>query len=143
MLYSFRSSCNDWLTLEPPEGLIREEFWQTKEDVESAVMGAYHTLAAMDAKLFKYGEMRGDLVKADNNIAGDERLIMEGTIYPDNSLCDWTDFYKVINYCNEVSVLCTRSSGQGQDIYRLPVEWLSLRSLFYTELKLFLPGTHI
>ena len=40
-------SCNEWLELEPPNGLIREEFWQTKEDVESAVMGAYHTFAAM------------------------------------------------------------------------------------------------
>jgi tetratricopeptide (TPR) repeat protein len=46
--------------------------------------------------------MRGDMVKADRNIGFNERQIMEGTIYPDNSLCDWTEFYKVINYCNEV-----------------------------------------
>ena len=23
--------CNNWLELEPPSGLTREEFWQTKE----------------------------------------------------------------------------------------------------------------
>jgi hypothetical protein len=102
LLVFIQISCNDWLTLEPPEGLIREEFWQTKEDVESAVMGAYHDMASIDDLLFKYGEMRGDLVKADNNISADERKIMEGTIYPDNSLCDWKKFYEVINYCNEV-----------------------------------------
>ena len=27
---------------------------------------------------------------------------MEGNIYPENYLCDWGQFYKVINYCNEV-----------------------------------------
>lgn len=95
-------SCNDWLELEPPDGLIREEFWQTKEDVESAVMGAYHTFAALDEVLFKYGEIRGDLVAGDYNQSSDERKIMEGTIYPENSLCNWADFYKMINYCNEV-----------------------------------------
>jgi len=95
-------SCSDWLELEPPNGLIREEFWQTKEDVESAVMGAYHTFAAMDEALFKYGEIRGDLVAGDNNQAVDERQIMEGTIYSENSMCNWSEFYKVINYCNEV-----------------------------------------
>ncbi len=95
-------SCNEWLELEPPNGLIREEFWQTKEDVESAVMGAYHTFAAMDDLLFKYGEIRGDLVAGDVNQSADERRIMEGTIYPDNGLCNWSEFYEVINYCNEV-----------------------------------------
>ncbi len=95
-------SCNDWLELEPPDGLVREEFWQTKEDVESAVMGAYHTFAAMNANLFKYGEIRGDLVAGDVNQSSDERKIMEGTIYPENGMCNWAEFYKVINYCNEV-----------------------------------------
>jgi hypothetical protein len=95
-------SCSNWLELEPPNGLIREEFWKTKEDVESAVMGAYHTFAAMDEMLFKYGEMRGDLVAGDVNQSADERRIMEGTIYSDNGLCNWSEFYKVINYCNEV-----------------------------------------
>ena len=27
---------------------------------------------------------------------------MESNIYPDNGLCNWENFYKVINYCNEV-----------------------------------------
>lgn len=95
-------SCNEWLELPPREGLIREEFWKTKEDVESVVMGAYSAFAGMDDKLFKFGEIRGDLLKSDYNQSGEERMIMEGSIYPDNGMNNWADFYKVINYCNEV-----------------------------------------
>jgi starch-binding outer membrane protein, SusD/RagB family len=95
-------SCNDWLELPPRNGLVREEFWQTKEDVEAVVMAAYFTFADMDDMLFKYGEMRGDLLKGDYSQSGGERMIMEGSIYPDNGMNNWQNFYKVINYCNEV-----------------------------------------
>lgn len=96
-------SCSDWMDLLPPEGLIREEFWKAKEDVEAVVMGAYDEFAQLDGVLFKYGEMRADMVVLDNNnTSEDDQKIMDGNIYPDNSLCDWKGFYKVINYCNEV-----------------------------------------
>ncbi len=95
-------SCNDWMDLVPPEGLIRQEFWKTKEDVKAVVMGAYETFSHMDAQLFKYGEIRGDMLKGDVNQSGDERKIMEGNIYPDNGMCNWKQFYTVIDYCNEI-----------------------------------------
>jgi hypothetical protein len=95
-------SCNDWMALTPPEGLIREEFWKTKEDVQAVLMGAYESFAQMDNLMFMYGEIRADLVKPDNNTGPSERSMMESNIYPDNYLCDWSSFYKVINYCNEV-----------------------------------------
>ena len=95
-------SCSKWLDLEPPQGLIRDEFWHTKEDVKTVLMGAYDTFRDMDGRLFKYGEIRADMVTWDVNVPQDERKIIEGNIYPDNYMCQWSDFYKVINYCNEV-----------------------------------------
>jgi tetratricopeptide (TPR) repeat protein len=56
----------------------------------------------MDELLFKFGEMRADMVKGDVYQSDAERKISEGNIYPENYLCDWSQFYKVINYCNEV-----------------------------------------
>lgn len=101
---AFSFGCDEWMDLIPPEGLIREEFWTTKEDVEAVLMGAYESFAVMDGKLFRYGELRADMIEADYNLGGSERNIMEGNIYPDNYLCNWQDFYKVIDYCNEVIV---------------------------------------
>jgi starch-binding outer membrane protein, SusD/RagB family len=99
----FQFSCNDYLELIPPGGLVREEFWKTKEDVTAVLMGAYQTAATMDGALFTYGEARGDMVKADVNLVGsDENRLMESNIYPTNWLCNWNKFYQIINYCNEV-----------------------------------------
>ena len=95
-------SCEQWLELIPPQGLIREEFWQSKEDVDAVVMGAYLTFASMDDMLFRYGELRADLVVGDVNLGSGERMVAESNIYPDNWLCNWENFYKVINYCNEI-----------------------------------------
>jgi len=86
----------------PPQGLTREEFWKTKEDVESVIMGAYSIFASMDGNLFKYGELRGDMITGDVNMSLDDQKIMEGNIAPDNGLCDWRKFYQVINNCNEI-----------------------------------------
>jgi hypothetical protein len=94
-------SCSNYLELIPPGGLVREEFWKTKEDVEAVLMGAYQSFSVMDGALFTYGEARGDMVKADYNL-GSERQLIESNIYPDNWLCNWNGFYKVINYCNDV-----------------------------------------
>ncbi|MFA9388210.1 MAG: RagB/SusD family nutrient uptake outer membrane protein [Prolixibacteraceae bacterium] len=97
-----QTSCNKWLELIPPSGLTREEFWQTKEDVEATLMGAYGSFSTLDNLMFIHGEARADMVTDDINIDGNIRNIMNSNIYPDNWLCNWENFYKVINYCNEV-----------------------------------------
>mgnify|MGYP006284917853 CR=1 FL=1 len=96
------TACNDWLELTPPDGLVKDEFWKTKEDIEAVLMGAYQSFADMDEKLFLFGELRGDMVITDNNANWYERSIKEGNIYPTNSMCNWQDFYQVISYCNQV-----------------------------------------
>jgi len=60
--FSVLFACNEWMELIPPQGLIREEFWKTKEDVEAVIMGAYESFSRMDRELFLYGELRGDMV---------------------------------------------------------------------------------
>lgn len=95
-------SCEKWMELIPPQGLIREEFWQTKEDVHAVIMGAYETFAEMDEMLFKYGEIRADMVSGDYNQNWQEQRVAEGNIYSDNYMCNWSSFYEIINYCNEV-----------------------------------------
>jgi starch-binding outer membrane protein, SusD/RagB family len=94
--------CNDWLEMMPPSGLTREEFWQSKEDVEAILMGAYSTFAGLDNLMFIHGEARGDMVTDDVNTDGNVRNMMRSNIYSDNSFSNWENFYKVINYCNEV-----------------------------------------
>ncbi|MEX0988118.1 MAG: RagB/SusD family nutrient uptake outer membrane protein [Bacteroidales bacterium] len=136
MAIALTFSCDKWMDLIPPEGLIREEFWQTKEDVDAVMMGAYDTFSKMDRLLFLYGELRADMVFPDYNLGNSERQLSESTIYPDNYLCNWQSFYEVINFCNEV----IKNAPLVQDIdntftdYQLNgylAEAIFLRSLSY------------
>ena len=47
-------SCNDWLELIPPGGLIREEFWKTKADVEAVLMAAYSEFSSNGQQIVYY-----------------------------------------------------------------------------------------
>jgi starch-binding outer membrane protein, SusD/RagB family len=96
------TSCHEWLELIPPDGLVKDEYWTSKEDIEAVLMGAYQRFAQMDERLFLYGELRADMLEEGGNTPGYQRLIMDGNIYPDNVLCDWEDFYLVIHNCNSV-----------------------------------------
>lgn len=99
---TFFTSCEDSLKLLPPNGLVKDEYWETKEDVKATLMGAYKTFANLDSRLFYFGELRADMLKEDRNLGYSLRNIMESNIQPSNYLTNWQDFYSVINYCNTV-----------------------------------------
>lgn len=95
------TGCEDWLEQKPLDELVQDEYWQTKEDVEAILMGAYAKFASMDSYLLMFGELRGDMIEPENPTTN-QRNIMEGNIVPNNSYTRWDDFYEVINYCNYV-----------------------------------------
>nr|WP_315151786.1 RagB/SusD family nutrient uptake outer membrane protein [uncultured Flavobacterium sp.] len=105
------TSCDDYLDLRPQDGIIREEFWKTKEDIQAAVIGVYSSLLnsppgvsdlPMSQYLFMYGELRGDMIAAGPNVTEDQRDIMNSNIMASNSLTNWAIFYRTINYCNTI-----------------------------------------
>jgi len=96
------NSCDDWLEILPPDGLVKDEYWQSKEDVQAVLMAAYRSFSAMSYRLFYYGELRADMIGEGSLMRSNYRTIFEGNIYPDNWLCQWSEFYRIINYCNTV-----------------------------------------
>ncbi len=97
------SSCEkDYLELLPRDGLVKNEYWQKKEDVEALLMGAYERFASLHRDLFLYGELRADLIEQNSSIPDDWARVIAGNIEPDNNLSRWDRFYEVINYCNFV-----------------------------------------
>ncbi len=136
LLVLVQVSCNDWLELIPPGGLIREEFWKTKADVQAVLMSAYSSFAGLNGKLFKLGEIRADMVTRGSSLYGDDLKLMENNIYPDNGNANWADFYKVINYCNEVIVNAPKvqeidNTFTDYQMHSLISEAYFLRSLVY------------
>lgn len=103
-------SCKKWLTLQPQDGITRQEFWKTKEQIKSAVIGCYASLLADPANrdrqlsdyLFVWGEAKGDMVSTGIGISNDELDITHVNTLATNSFTSWSAVYRTINYCNTV-----------------------------------------
>src|SRR5687768_12575276 len=103
------TSCKKWLDLKPQDGIVREEFWQTKEQVDAAVTGVYSSmLGTNDGSLslselfFIWGEARADMVAPGFAAKADEIDLVNMNILPNNSFTNWRSVYQTINYCNTV-----------------------------------------
>jgi len=108
VLLTGAASCKKYLDLKPEDGIIRQNFWKTKEQVEAAVNGCYASLLGggsdrpIPEYMFLWGELRADLLVPSTGITGEEIDIMNVNILETNSLTNWRAVYRTINYCNTV-----------------------------------------
>lgn len=104
------SSCNDFLTLVPLNDIVYENYWTSKNDVESVLLGAYAALETNDCitRMSIWGEMRSDNIIADPNNSStsgsthDIVQITKDNILETNSFTSWDCFYTAINRANTV-----------------------------------------
>jgi hypothetical protein len=101
-------SCNKFLELRPQNGITADKFWQTKEQLQSAVIGVYSSLLtgsggkAPAEVFFLWGELRADFIKPGPGITNDEVNMINTSILPTSSIVSWQPIYRVINLCNTV-----------------------------------------
>lgn len=131
------TSCSDWLNLEPEDGVIRQEFWKTKEHVKSAVIGCYMSAqTGVVESMFLWGELRADMIENGTSVNNNFSEVMDGEISAANSVVDWADFYNVINNCNTVlefapGVREIDGTFTERQLNEYKAEVLTLRALMY------------
>ncbi len=90
------SGCDKWLELKPQDGIIREEYWKTKEQVDAAVTGIYSSMMggtivgntnlnverALPEYFFLWGEGRTDMISPTARTAVDEINLTTMNILP-------------------------------------------------------------
>lgn len=135
-------SCNKWLDLKPRDGIVGDEFWQTKEQVDAAVTGVYASFqSATNGRsivdfMFVWGESRADMVTTGNRTSADEQDIININMTANNAFSDWAGFYKTINYCNVIidlapGVLTKDNTFSQQHLDRAVGQALAVRALMY------------
>ncbi len=144
-------SCNDYLDLRPEDGIVRDEFWKTKEDIQAAVVGIYSSLLksppvvkvptggtdyTLSETLFMFGEFRADMVSPGGFVTPDQRDITTSNILSSNDLTSWAVLYRVINYCNTVielapGVLKTDPTLTQKQLDNYLSEALAIRAYLY------------
>lgn len=131
ILFVSASSCDSYLDLRPQDGIVRDEFWKTKEDIQAAVIGIYSSLLnsppgvsdfTMTQYLFMHGELRGGMVVEGINATEDERDIFQTNVLPSNDLTDWSIFYRTINYCNTVIDLAPAVKNEDPTLTQVQLE---------------------
>ncbi|WP_163408529.1 RagB/SusD family nutrient uptake outer membrane protein [Flavobacterium ajazii] len=151
LIFITATSCDDYLDLRPEDGIVREEFWKTKEDIQAAVIGIYSSLLKrppaaqiptggtdynISEYLFMFGEIRGDMIAPGGNITADQRDITTSNILSSNDLTSWAAFYRVINYCNTVielapAVINNDPTLTQQQLNNFLSEALAIRAYMY------------
>lgn len=138
------ASCAKKFDLMPPDGIIRENFWKTKEQVHAAVIGCYASLmgdpAGKERNLgevfFVWGEIRGDMVNPSLGTKAEENEIFNISTQATNSIINWRPVYNTINYCNTVidyapEVLAKDPTFSREMLDGYLAEMKTLRALMY------------
>jgi len=137
ILLALFSSCTNWLNLAPEDGVIREEFWKTKEDVHSAVIGCYASiLNGPVQQMFLWGELRADMIDNGSLPINDYTQVIDGEISAANTVVNWASLYTVINNCNTVlqfapSVQALDGTFTDKQLKAYQAEALTIRALMY------------
>lgn len=145
LVFSSFISCDKHLDLKPEDGTVRQEFWNTKEDVQAAVIGCYGAMLnqppgvsdrPLTDYLFMWGELRADMVLPTEYASTDERDISRMNILATNPITSWAAVYRVINYCNTVlefapGVMEKDPTFKQEELDGYMAEALAIRSYLY------------
>lgn len=93
-------SCDNYLDLEPENDLIRQEFWQTKDDVDGVVAAMYDAFRETSLESLIWGELRADMIAVSGSDFADYARIAESDISPTNGAIRWNEYYFAINLAN-------------------------------------------
>ena len=97
------TGCTEFLTLEPQDELVKEEYWKTEDDVKAVLLSDYARMGDFLDEIFKWAELRGGLFTPNSRRVSDESyLFFNYNIDETNILVKWNDFYKVINIANTI-----------------------------------------
>ncbi|MDR3365860.1 MAG: RagB/SusD family nutrient uptake outer membrane protein [Prevotellaceae bacterium] len=98
------AACSDWLDLKPYDGVVEDDYWKTKEDVHSMVVGCYSSLLnkTMVSSFIYWGEARADMIASTAASSSALMYIIRGEITPENTIVKWDEFYTTINQCSKV-----------------------------------------
>ncbi len=144
------TGCKKWLALKPQDGIVKEEFWKTKEQVRASVIGIYSSMMeyssgtygnanynpSMAELFFVWGEGRADHIANATVSSADDIALINVNIQPTNVNANWRPFYRTINFCNTLiekapEVLTNDNTFTQAQLDNYLSEALTIRALMY------------
>ena len=104
LLSASLTSCGDFLSIEPMNEIVLENYWTEEADVQSMINACYSQLESQDciSRMIAWGEMRSDNMTTGAGTPNDVQQILKENLLESNPYAKWEAFYKAIGYCNTV-----------------------------------------
>jgi len=98
------AGCSDFLSIEPLNDIVLENYWTEEADVNSVMNSCYSQLESPDCinRMIVWGESRSDNMQAGAGTPNDLNQVFKENILETNQYAKWQCIYQVINRCNSV-----------------------------------------
>ncbi|MDP4209009.1 MAG: RagB/SusD family nutrient uptake outer membrane protein [Bacteroidota bacterium] len=103
------NSCKDFLTEEPLSQITEDQFFQTRDDIASAMAGLYSSFriemtgagtGSTQGKYHYWGEVRSDNFDKSQYGGTSQNEMALNSMTAGNNFCDWTGLYRTISRAN-------------------------------------------
>lgn len=132
------SSCNDFLDVDRPDNLVKDEFWQNRDQVYSSLMGIYTSLHNSIDDLHIWGDIRSSFYAPgkSTSFTNEYAQFLQQDIYPKNSLVSWSQIYKSITWVNSFIqnapiTLNNDPTFKEEELNKMLGEAYAIRGLYY------------
>lgn len=126
--------CNSFLTVDIPDQLLKEDYWRTRAQVESALNGVYVKLGDNIYKFMVWGDLRSDIYDSEDVIL--LNIIKQDIRTTNSTAADWSNVYVGINWANSFlknvdQVLQYDQSMTAEEVAAMKSEVYAIRALYY------------
>lgn len=129
--------CDDILDVDQPDIVEDDNAFQSYNEGLVTIIGCYQGLQEAVDQLFLLGNLRSDLMLANDNAPAYFRELSDGIYSSSNPYLDSSPFYKIVNQCNDI--IANMSKLQANDpenvdehvVDKFTAEAMVIRALAY------------
>jgi len=132
------SGCDNFLDVDTPDNLVKDEYWQNRDQVYSSLMGVYTSLHSSLNYLHVWGDIRSSLYApgVGSEFSSSYSQFLQHDIYTKNGLISWAQIYKSITWANSFilnapSALTNDPTFQEAELKNMMGEAYAIRALYY------------
>ena len=124
------------LDVDIPDNLIKDEYWQTKDQVEASLAGVYTSLNSSITQFIKWGDLRSEIYTFGSNESTSDDQFITQDIFTNNANANWAQVYKSINWVNSFlknarSTMDKDPSITEEEMLAWEAEAYTVRALYY------------
>ena len=92
--------CGEFLTVDVPDSLVKEDYWKSKDHAKAALAGVYTQLGANIQTFIYWGGFRSEIYGFNPNASNADYQFKSQDIRITNGWCNWRTVYRGIYWTN-------------------------------------------